>query len=151
MESQVRVKWNTSMSAPFNVSNGVRQGAVLSPNLFNIYVDELIKDLKTDGRGCWVGAQFYGVLVYADDILLLSPTVSALKSMIKTCEDFGHKTGLEFNSKKTVCILFHQLGHCNDTNTPNVYLNDKALKWCQHVKHLGHIISCCSDIEEETI
>ena len=71
--------------------------------------------------------------------------------MIKTCEDFGHKTGLEFNSKKTVCILFHQLGHCNDTNTPNVYLNDKALKWCQHVKHLGHIMSCCSDFEKDVV
>ena len=97
MNSQVRVKWKSSMSTTFNISNGVRQGAVLSPLLFNIYIDELIDDLKHDGRGCWIGSVFYGVLVYADDILLLAPTVSALKSMIKTCENFGNNAGLEFN------------------------------------------------------
>ena len=42
---QVSVKWSSSLSAPFTVSNGVWQGGVLSPILFAIYIDVLITDL----------------------------------------------------------------------------------------------------------
>ena len=50
--STTRVKWNGSHSEPLTVSNGVRQGAVLSPILFNVYMDELIALIKHDGLGC---------------------------------------------------------------------------------------------------
>jgi hypothetical protein len=150
LNSQVRIKWNTTTSQPFNVLNGVRQGAVLSPILFNVYMDELINDLKQEGHGCWVGSKYYGVLVYADDILLLAPTVKSLSSMIKICEQFGKNNGLEFNSKKTVCIRFHKYGNCsNIINTPNVYLNGTRLQWCEKVKHLGHVLSCCGDFDSD--
>ena len=62
LNSQVRVKWNRMTSELFNISNGVRQGAVLSPFLFNVYIDELICGLKQEGQGCWVGSQYYGIL-----------------------------------------------------------------------------------------
>jgi hypothetical protein len=150
LNSQVRVKWNITTSESFNISNGVRQGAVLSPILFNVYIDDLITSLKEEGHGCWVGSQYYGVLVYADDILLLSPTVSSLCSMIKICENFSRKTGLEFNSSKTVCIHFHRPAECSKGNfQPHVYLNGKCLKWCEKVKHLGHVLSCCGHFDHD--
>ena len=107
-------------------------------------MDELIALIKRDGLGCWMGSQFYGILIYADDILLLSPTVSALQKMLNICELFGQQNGLDFNCKKTVCIHFHGPGLCtrNDVS-PNVTLNDKSLVWNRSVKHLGHILSCC--------
>ncbi len=58
-----RVKWNKEVSEYFNVTNGVRHGSVLSPYLFSIYIDELIENLEKSGKCCWVGKQFYGVLV----------------------------------------------------------------------------------------
>jgi hypothetical protein len=150
--SQVKVRWNSAESNPFTVCNGVRQGAVLSPFLFNIYVDELIHNLSEDGAGCWIGNAYYGVLVYADDILLLAPSLTSLQCMIKTCEHFGSTVGLNFNSKKTVCINFHRNGHCPAHNfSPEVYLNGKALKWCNEVKHLGHILTCCMSSNADII
>jgi hypothetical protein len=142
--SQVKVRWNGAESDPFTVENGVRQGAVLSPFLFNMYVDELINDLTDDGSGCWVGHMYYGVLIYADDILLLAPTITSLQRMIKICEKFGSDVGLTFNSQKTVCINFHRDGKCSQNmSPPNVYLNGQPLQWQNQVKHLGHILSCC--------
>ena len=43
--SYAMVRWNTSTSSKFRISKGMRQGSVLSPSLFNIYVDELMSNL----------------------------------------------------------------------------------------------------------
>ena len=150
IHSKVRVKWGGVFSDSFEVSNGVRQGAILSPILFNVYIDELVTSLKTERNGCWIGAEYYGCLVYADDIMLLAPTLTALQHMLKVCESFGHTKGLDFNEKKTICIRFHNSIQCCDkTNLPGLFLNCKPLKWCTHVKHLGHTISCCANFEKD--
>ena len=52
---QLRVRWNSS---PFKVSNGVRQGSVLSPILFSVYLDSLLVDLSKSGVGCYWGSFF---------------------------------------------------------------------------------------------
>lgn len=142
--SDVRVRWNSAISDTFSVSNGVRQGAVLSPLLFNAYIDDLVSDLQKEGAGCWVGSQYYGAIVYADDILLLAPTVTALSKMLNICETFGQKHSLNFNSKKSMCIKFHLDGKCEPSSSlPEVNLNKKALSWCKSTKHLGNTLSCC--------
>ena len=56
------VKWGSSYSHRFNVSNGVRQGAVSSPLLFSVYIDELIVKLCMSCLGCRIDQCFYGCL-----------------------------------------------------------------------------------------
>ena len=70
------VKWCREHSHRFPVSNGVRQGAVSSDILFAIYIDELLLILKNSGLGCHIDSVFLGVLILADDILLLSASRS---------------------------------------------------------------------------
>ena len=83
---------------------------------------------------------------------MLAPTVSALSAMVKTCETFGHNTGLQFNSKKTVCIQFHSSGACKaQHNAIDIYLDNARLQWCDSVKHLGHTISCCANFDKDIV
>ena len=56
------VRWNHVFSDKFKVSGGVRQGGVLSPVLFNLYVDELIEQLEDSGNGCSIGGNFLDAL-----------------------------------------------------------------------------------------
>ena len=69
---QCDVKWNSSHSYRFSIRNGVRQGAVSSPLLFSVYINDLIVLLRESGFGCHIGGLFVGCLGYADDILLFS-------------------------------------------------------------------------------
>lgn len=106
------VKWNGSISNKFSVTNGVRQGAVSSPILFSIYIDELFSLLRSSGLGCQLNNQFYGCLGYADDLLLLSASRSGLQFMVNHCAQFMKKRGLKFSTNadpdksKTNCIIF---------------------------------------------
>ena len=58
----IRVKWNDCMSHEYAVSNGVKQGGVISPLLFNLYVKDLIECLYRKVLGCPIGNNFRDVL-----------------------------------------------------------------------------------------
>ena len=53
--------------------NGVRQGGVLSPFSFAVYLDRLLVELSKSGVGCHWGSSFAGAFSYADDVELLAP------------------------------------------------------------------------------
>lgn len=112
-------------------------------------MDDLIKNVQNEGYGCYVGSQFYGILVYADDILLLAPSLNALQKMLDVCTSFSDVTGLEFNCKKTMCIDFHGNDKCVSNVEFSVFLHKKLLKWSNTVKHLGHTLTCCLTCDED--
>ena len=66
------IRWGNSLSDSFKVSNGVRQGSVLSPVLFSVYLDGFLEELGNSGVGCHWGCLFAGAICYADDIVLES-------------------------------------------------------------------------------
>ena len=103
---QVSVKWSSSLSAPLTVSNSIRQGGVLFPILFAIYIDVLICRLSTLGVGCHWRHLFVGCLCYADDVVLLVPSIDALRRMLRVCTSFADDYGLRFNPTKTQLICF---------------------------------------------
>ena len=102
-EQSCTVKWDSYVSDPFGVTNGVCQGGVLSPLLF---IDELLQRLSTLNIGCHVGHHYVGSLCYADDIALLAPSPSALRILLRECERFATDHNLIFNAAKTQLIMF---------------------------------------------
>ena len=106
------VKWSGAVSSSFSVSNGVRQGAVSSAILFGIYIDELLEILKKSRIGCYIDGLFFGAVVFADDIFLLSPTRDCLQSLVTMCQKFASGKNLKFGTdpnpskSKTKCIVF---------------------------------------------
>ena len=81
-QQTMSVRWDKVVSQPFKAGNGVKQGGVLSPILFTLYLDVLMDMLKSSGFGCYVGNVFVGALEYADDIVLLAPSRFALGKLL---------------------------------------------------------------------
>ena len=112
MSQTAKVKWNGTLSEAFSILNGVKQGAVLSAVLFCIYIDDLIKKLRKNRDGCWVNNEYVGIIVYADDIVLLSPTIDGLQNMIDTCFGYAKSHNLTFSThenpakSKMKCMAF---------------------------------------------
>ena len=61
----VCIKWKNILSAKFKIANGTRQGSLLSPCLFNVYISDLVLDINQSGIGCNYGGKFVNIL--ADD------------------------------------------------------------------------------------
>ena len=133
------VRWNGVQSESFHVSNGVRQGGVLSPVLFSVYINGLLCKLKERGVGCHFGCEFVGSVCYADDLALLAPSPSALRIMLGICEDFAREHGLKFNAAKTQLIRFTKYS-CSTYNEIFRFCGTN-LKFSKEVTHLGHILS----------
>ena len=76
------VRWDTLLSNVFNVKNGVRQGGILSPNLFNEYIDDLNVLLSKLPVGSCAGDLVFNHLIYADDILLPAPSVKGMQRRV---------------------------------------------------------------------
>ena len=105
---EMKIQWGSNChSVPFNVSNGVRQGSVLSPMLFAVYLDGLLEELCVSGVGCHWRWMFAGVFCYADDLVLLAPCPSALRTMLSICLSYAQSHGLVFNAAKTQLENLH--------------------------------------------
>ena len=98
------VKWNNTLSDSFKVSNGVRQGGILSPRLFSVYVDDLSKNLSISNVGCHFNSVCVNHLFYADDSVLIAPSPMALKQLIDICEKYSKDNEIIYNASKTVCM-----------------------------------------------
>ena len=70
----------------FNLFAGVRQGELLSPVLFEVYMDPLILKLRKLTVGCKIADHFLWLSTYADDIMLLTHSVNAMRRMLSVCE-----------------------------------------------------------------
>jgi len=98
------VKWENCISKKFKVRAGVRQGSILSPFLFTLYIDNLISQLHSSGYGCYIGDIFLGCFVYADDILLLSNSFTDMQMLLNLCFSLITDLNLSFNSNKSMFL-----------------------------------------------
>ena len=102
--SSVSVKWGDAVSDKISLAAGVRQGSVLSPLLFSVYVDCILDKLDKSGFGCYLGKRCYNSFMYADDLVLLSISVSDLQNLINVCADVLTDLDLTINFVKCQCI-----------------------------------------------
>jgi len=130
----VCVRWGGAISFWFCISAGVRQGGVLSPVLFAIYMDILVNRLRIAGYLCHLLNVFYGCLLFADDIVLLSHSVNAMQCMLQICNQFAVDFDVKFNSTKSVAM---RIGCRYNATCEPLELAGDTLKYVDSVKYLG--------------
>ena len=124
------VKWGKMTSEYFSIINGVRQGGVLSPQLFAIYMDDLSVCLTQCKAGCHLNETITNHVMYADDICLVVPSaIIALQKMLNLCYEFWLSQCMVFkpNRFKLYC--------------PAVYLNGNIIDYVEKTKYLGYMFT----------
>ena len=99
------VKFGSGLSEQFQLNAGVRQGSLLGGLLWSIYLDTLLVEMERAGLGCHFQGKWCGVFAYADDICLISPTVSGLRSMVALTENFASSHQVKINPEKSKLLF----------------------------------------------
>ena len=139
------VRWKQFKSEEFPLRNGVRQGAILSPILFCFYMNNLFDMLRKTRSGCYVGNFFAGILGYADDLLLLSPSREGLQQMVSIAENYAAEHNISFSThsiaskSKTKGMIFSRKEL--KWNPEPIVLCGNKLPWVKDAKYLGNIIT----------
>ena len=130
---QCRVKWDSFYGDWFSISAGVRQGGILSPDFYNIYVDDLISILQKSQVGCYVSKIFAAAIFYADDMCVLAPSLRGLQKLLNICSSYCVEWDICLNVKKTKNLYFGK--KCSFNFHPS--LNGAPVEWVSEWKYLG--------------
>ena len=112
---------------------GVRQGGVLSPVLFAVYVADIIERLN-DSKLCFIGDIYLDCIMYADDLVLISASVSILQKLIFVCEKVAEYIYMKFNTSKSMVI---RIGSRCKNICKNIDLDGVKLDYVSKAKYLG--------------
>ena len=114
-----------------DIHNGVRQGCVMSPTLFNLYTEELATRIRRSEMGVNIGNEKLGLLMYADDLVIMAETPGELQCMLKLVEDFGNDFEVKYSIEKTkvMCI--------NSVLAEEISLAGNILQLSEKYKYLG--------------
>lgn len=121
-----RLRWGSALSDVAMVSYGVRQGGLISPVLFNVLINVVIYRLRSLQIGCHVNGLFVGCLFYADDVMLLCPSVSGVA--------IADMLFLKFNPFKSQYLA---MGKFASFSLPPMLLDSHPIPWVTSVKYLG--------------
>ena len=141
-----KIVWNDVLSKPVSLLSGVRQGGILSPLLFSIFVDDILNKLKSSNLGCYINFECLNSYMYADDILLLANSVTDLQLMLNLCSNIFQELDLPINVEKSHCLRIGP--RCKFTCQPLI-LSGASVTWSTNTKYLemtlcnSNTFSCC--------
>ena len=147
IRQRMTVIWGNFISEYFNVSCGVRQGGILSPRLYTVYMDDLSKKLNTANIGCCLGSKRFNHALYADDLTLLSSSIEGLQKILDIYKNYADEHDIKVNAMKSKCLYI--LARNVNFMPGKVKIGDLYLDISDNVKYLGHVINraYCDDCD----
>ncbi|EYB84653.1 hypothetical protein Y032_0312g2166 [Ancylostoma ceylanicum] len=126
-----------------DVRRGVRQGDTVSPKLFTATLEDVMRRLEWDNMGVRVDGRLLHHLRFADDIVLITPSISQAERMLADFDDACGKIGLQLNLTKTI---FMRNGWVPDVPFS---LNGTTISECSSYVYLGREVNMMNDLAPE--
>ena len=134
-EQSASVRTESGMTAEFKIKKGVRQGCVLSLNLFNLYTEKIFREVG-DMKGVNIGGVNINNLRYADDTVLLAEGPMFLQALLTAVNEKGKPCGMEMNIIKTKSMVISR-----KKPVPNISISaeGKAIQQVDRMVYLGYM------------
>ena len=140
-----RVKWASSVSCFLKLECGVRQGGVLSPYFFAIFIDHIIINVGNLKSGCCINRACLSVILYSDDMLLLAPSIESLQKLVTICSTELAALDVSINGRKSVCM---RIGPRFSKHCANISIQDsQELNWVKSCRYLGITVESASNFK----
>ena len=133
------VKWEGQISSKFEVTQGVRQGGILSTDLYKLYINPLLDRLEQSGLGCKIGNVLCNVTACADDVALISQKATDMQSQINMSNDFAEMEGYKLQPQKSVAIRIKPSSTRKISERHQYTLGDGIMPNVEKAVHLGVI------------
>ena len=139
------IKVGDLVTSSFLANQGVKQGCILSPTLFNIFLADFQSLVETNQCDPVIlgGNLNIGCLIWADDILLLSQSKEGLQAMLQALNLYAEKNGMALNIKKTKVMIFNKTGRHIRTD---FQFGQDRLTSTREYKYLGFLITPSGEI-----
>ena len=139
-DNKIFIKLNNGLTKPFVTTTGVKQGCVLSPILFNLFINKLPECFSSDCDPVYIENEAINCLMWADDCVVLSKSAQGLQLSINATVNFFKNLGLEVNSKKTQVMIFNPRGHsAKQFSSIKFYIENRELTIADSYVYLGLI------------
>ena len=109
-KTSISLKLNGKITPPFRTYKGVRQGCILSPRLFNLFINDIPDIFDETCKPAKLGSETINCLMYADDLILISETEDGLQKCLNKLAEYVERWQLSINIKKTKIIIFQRGG-----------------------------------------
>ena len=129
------VKKGNKITDRFRCTIGVKQGCMLSPTLFNLFLSDLPEFLSHSNAGHQIGDVNINCFLYADDLVIFSETRNGLQRLLNKLDEYSNINKLKVNITKTKIMIFNNNGKV--MNNYKFYLNDMQLENVRTYKYLG--------------
>ena len=133
------VQVNGSKSNWFDVNTGLKQGCLLSPLLFNLYINDLVDSINSNCKGIPFGDEKVCILLYADDSVLVAQNEAELQCMLNILGNWCKKWKVKVNSGKSEIVHFRRKSvFCTNVK---FQVSNLTLKVVNQYKYLGLVLN----------
>ena len=167
---QAKVVQGRDVSKEFTVTNGVKQGCVLAPTLFSIYLAAMLHvAFKDVNKGIYIqtrhGADLFNIahfkarscttkhlvreMLFADDSALVAHTASDMQLLVNRFSMAANQFSLKINIKKTECMYQPVKLICPSPEPSDIIIGNEPLVRTTNFTYLGSTVSSSSKIETE--
>ena len=133
------VRWGNTISTYFTVANDVKQGGVIFPILFNIYMDKLGIALNSSGIGGYLGNVFLNHLCYSDNLCLIRLSSTGMQQLLNICQNYATDHQLLYNGSESYSLYFKSKSI--KLTYPSFFLNLLKIHIAENCRYLGITIS----------
>ena len=144
-EQTAVVRTDHGITTDFQIKKGVRQGCVLSPNLFNLYTEKIFREVE-EMKGIVIGGENMNNMRYADDTALITECTLDLQELVTAVNEKGKPYGMEMNVIKTKTMV---VSRQDPVPKINITIEGKPIEQVKNMVYLGHMATEDARSEKE--